>query len=883
MPSAPIPADENERLRELAALELLDSPPEPEFDELVELAARVCDTPIALLSLVDRDRQWFKARLGIDASETPREVSFCAHAILDGGIFEVPDAADDPRFADNPLVLGPPHIRFYAGFVLETEAGRRLGTLCVAAPEPRAVGPELRGALTTLGHAARTLIHVRSQRQRERALLAEYRTLAADRDRKASILEEVTQAQQLFLTRGPVQEVFEILLGAVIDASESAFGVIAERQPGADDREGLVIKAFTHSAWEPAARASYQKRLDDGLLVPTLDNLFGAIVATASPVVANDPAVDPRRGRGVPEGHPTVDAFLGLPCVVDGEVVGVIGVANRPGGYDARVIDDLDLLRSACTSLFANLRLQRRSAAAEAERRRSDSHLRALVESANDAIIGIDPAGRVLTWNPGAARLLGWSEGEARGRYFAELVDPASAQPGLAGLLERGLASGVPFELAAVDRDGHAIHLDASISRVDLDDAWTLSAILRDARPRKAAERALIERSDELAHSAAALAEALRIKDEFLATVSHELRTPLQGVIGLSTSLVAGHYGALAPTQSTVARTITASGETLLRLINDLLDLTRIETAQLSLLPAITDVTHLIDECIDALHEAAQRKSLVMRRDVAPDMPLLEIDPLRVRQVLLGLIGNAIKFTPSGAIEVRASLDPGGRRLQLAVQDTGIGIPADARATIFEPFTQLDHGARRHHAGAGLGLTLVRRLVEVMGGAVEVESEVGRGSTFTVTLPLQPPTELASAVAPAPARPGPRRILLAEDNEVNVMTIAAFLEAAGHDVAIAGDGREALTRARDFAPDLIFMDIHMPDLDGIEATRQIRADPSLRGLPIVALTATAGAAERQRCIDAGVDGFLAKPVTPAQLDEAIATFAGREHTTRDSP
>lgn len=872
------PENEEERLAALVELELLDTAPEPEFDEIVALAARIADAPIALVSLVDREREWFKAKVGLDDVELPREVAFCAHAILNDELFVVTDARVDPRFCDNPLVTGDPHIRFYAGTVLRTDAGHPLGTLCVIDRRPREASDELRGALRALGHAASSMIELRRRRMRELELVAQRSQISQDLKRRKAMLRQIADVQRGILVGEPSGEVLERLLDALLKASESEYGFIGEVMR---DEKGPYLKthAITDIAWDEASRRLHDEKAAGGLIFRNLDTLFGEVIRSGAPVIANEPANDPRRG-GLPPGHPALTAFLGVPCFADGELSGVFGVANRPGGYDEGVIAEIEVLQSTFAGIISHLRLERMRREAEGERRRSDARLRDIIDLASDAIVCFDGRGVISVWNPEAERIFGGGADEAIGRDVVELVLPAEERAAHSAAFARALDGSDgrllhrPFEVEGVRRDGRRVPLEISLSRMSSEREQILSAFIRDATPRKESERALRERSDELAEVNAVLAGALRVKDEFLATVSHELRTPLQAVIGLSGALVSGHYGELRATQSEILRIIGKSGELLLQLINDLLDLSKIGAEQLALSAESVDVGRIVEECVDQFRGAAEQKSLRLSFSVDPTLPIVRLDPLRFKQILLNLMSNAVKFTSVGGVEVEVRYEPSAGRMSVAVRDTGIGIPEDQRERIFEPFTQLDGGLRRHHAGTGLGLALTRRLVDLFGGEIEVAGADGGGSVFTVRLPVEPAAPREETPADAVLRSAPPcRVLIAEDNDVNVLTISAFLEAAGHHVTVARNGREAVEVAHRERPDVILMDVQMPEVDGIEATREIRRSRTIARVPIVALTAMSSAADRERCRAAGFDAFLTKPVRPEQIAEVIAAMA----------
>ncbi|MEZ4380045.1 MAG: ATP-binding protein [Nannocystaceae bacterium] len=875
----PAPENEGERLAALRALRILDTPPEAEFDDLVAAAALACGAPIALLSLSDAERQWFKSRIGVALAEIPRHLSFCAYAILQEGTFVVPDAAADPRFANSALVRGALGLRFYAGAVLRDAQGYALGTLCVLDKEPRTPTAASLEVLRLLAGTVGSLLELRARRLEEEERLAEQR-------RESALLAVVSRSQSRFLRGGERREVFADLLDGLLAASESEYGFIGEVLRDRGGAPYLRTYAISDLAWDHETRALIAESREQGLLFRNLDTLFGAAMRTEAPVIANDPGGDPRRG-GLPKGHPELRSFLGVPCLSDGAMIGMIGIANRPGGYDQALLERLDVLLATCTALFRNLRLERLRAEAEDERRRSEARLHAIVEAADDAIASIDRDGIVVTWNAGAERIFGWVAAEIVGRSALERLIPARRRALIRDELRRffvddgGPYKAVPFDLVAVRRDGAEILLELTGAVTEVEQVPVFCAIARDVSARKAAERAVSERSAEIEVANRALARALRVKDAFMSTINHELRTPLQGVLGIGELLASGYYGPLTAPQLDALQSLSGSAEALLHIVNDVLDLNRIEAGDVEVTDAVVDLAALVDACVRDFAGAAAAKAIELRAAVDPALPRLRGDPQLLAQALRNIVGNAVKFTERGSISIVARRDAGGP-LEIEVVDTGVGIAAADLERIVRPFTQVDGGLARRHSGIGLGLTLSLRLVELLGGELRVHSVPGEGSRFTVRLPWPVVAEARlragdaarrdepdppAAVAGDEARP--LQVLLVEDNEVNILAVSAFLEVAAHRVVVARDGNEALVMVEQVEPDLVLMDIQMPVMDGFEATRRLRARPGGDALAIIALTAKGSADDRERGRAVGFDAYLCKPVTPALLEQTI--------------
>jgi CheY-like chemotaxis protein len=324
------------------------------------------------------------------------------------------------------------------------------------------------------------------------------------------------------------------------------------------------------------------------------------------------------------------------------------------------------------------------------------------------------------------------------------------------------------------------------------------------------------------------------------------------------------------------------SATALLALIDDVLDLSRIEAGRLSLNPVSTDLRALVDEAVDLVAIGARGKPVSLSHHVAPDVPPRVLaDPLRLRQLLVNLLHNALKFTERGSVRLEVVvLDTAGERLRLrfSVRDTGIGIAADQLESIFAAFTQVDSSSTRRHGGSGLGLAIVKELAELMGGQVQVRSRLGEGSHFWVDLPLQRAAE-AAPLPPAEPEDDERAVtvLVAEDDPVNQMVIEEMLKLLGCEVDVVGDGAAACRAVADGHYDLVFMDCHMPVMDGYEATRRIREDEQRRGRrsTIIALTADSLDSDRERCNDAGMDAFMTKPISSSQLSATIEQWTGR--------
>ena len=407
---------------------------------------------------------------------------------------------------------------------------------------------------------------------------------------------------------------------------------------------------------------------------------------------------------------------------------------------------------------------------------------------------------------------------------------------------------------------------------------------IRDISDRKQAEAQLQRTNQELAR-------ATRLKDEFLANMSHELRTPLNAILGMTEGLQEQVFGKISDRQLKALQAIESSGSHLLELINDILDLSKIAAGQIELDCALTSVNHLCQSSLTFIRQQAMQKRIQIHTKIQTNLPDLLVDERRIRQALINLLSNAVKFTPAeGNITLEVSRirsitsfpeenkEEAKEYLKIEVIDTGIGIAAENIQKLFKPFVQIDSALNRQYEGTGLGLSLVKQMVELHGGKVGLTSELGIGSRFFIELPYSSNVGCSSEMfdrdqtatisqldTPTTGKSQLPLILIAEDNEANIMTISSYLSAKGYRIVLAKNGEEAIAIALSARPDLILMDVQMPLMDGLEATKQIRQIASLVNVPIIALTALAMANDRDRCLAAGANEYLTKPIKLKEL------------------
>jgi signal transduction histidine kinase/CheY-like chemotaxis protein len=424
-----------------------------------------------------------------------------------------------------------------------------------------------------------------------------------------------------------------------------------------------------------------------------------------------------------------------------------------------------------------------------------------------------------------------------------------------------------------------------------------------DVTERKQVEQQLRRTNEQLDHTNRELERATRLKDEFLANMSHELRTPLNAILGMAEGLQEQVFGVVNERQGQAIATIERSGSHLLELINEILDLSKIEAGKLELDLGPVSVSSLCSTSMAFVRQVAQQKRIRLTTDVADDICIIHGDDRRLRQVLINLLTNAVKFTPDGgAVCLKAWRGSASERfrgcsLYFQVSDTGIGIASQDQHKLFQPFVQIDSNLNRQQTGTGLGLSLVQRIVELHGGYVSVESEVGQGSCFTVCLPFQEgnlnegdmETQFllsnASSMTEVPVesqaqyadelnngtnrKQEPPLLLIVDDNQANIDSVFDYLKHQGYRLILAKNGHDALETIQNQMPNLILMDIQMPGMDGLEVIRKLRADSDFITVPIIALTALAMTGDRERCLAVGANDYLTKPVRLKHLASTI--------------
>ncbi len=828
---------EQERLDVLRGYRILDTPPEERLDRLTRMAAEIFGTPIALVSLIDEHRQWFKSRLGLDVAETPREWSFCDQLITSGdSSLVVQDATTDSRFSTNPLVIEAPKIRFYAGVPLVAPSGHALGALCVVDTTPRGKpNPRDMELLTALAAMASDALE--SGRRNE---------LSDEHEAVLDLAGAVSGLGHWRYEIGPDRLVWSDQLAAMHGLTPAAGKAVSmERMQHLyvpEDRHILGLHLELARTGGVSFSLNLRRLWADG----SLRHL--ACMAAC------------RRDKA---GH--VVALIGVMQDVTAQREAALGQAESEIRLRLFAEHSRDVL---CHVGSDGRRLYVSPASAQMFGLSPEEMLRI------DLLDGIHPDDRADVARL-QLQLLGGvaAQGSVTYRWLRPDTEPRCIEFSAHAL--RAPETGAS--------DGYVTLLR------DISEREEANEKLRSGQEYLLRAHAEMERvSSHLAKARDIAESATRAKSRLLASMRHELRTPLNGILGYAQLLK--QKAVLDIREQAWLQTMLDAGDHLLATIANVQDLSETEAQAQALHPEDVKLEHLLDHTVDLLRPEADRKGLSLSAVFSPEAPHeVRIDVTRLRQILLSLLENAVIYTRQGSVSLRVSSVPQGR-LRFEVEDTGPGIAAGQRAHLFHdaaPATEEQGGAQ---PGAGLGLPICGRLAEAMDGTIGYEDATGGGSVFWLNLPYEPVTQTQAQAMDMLGEANPlthvialpAHVLVVGEAAMNRDIIGAFLHSAGHHVSSASSGAEALSLAAAETFQVVLMDMHMSGMDGPETTRRLR---TLQGansrVPVIAMMQLPSPAHIERYRAAGMDTHLPKPFTCPQLLDAVSSALALRHMQFD--
>ena len=756
------PFDEARRLQALHSLALLDTEAEERFDRITRTATRLFGVPIALVSLVDECRQWFKSKQGLKVTETSRDISFCGHAILEDKVLVVEDALEDPRFFDNPLVTGPPFIRFYAGCPLSGPKGEMLGTLCLISPEPRTFSADDIDALKDVaGWAAREV---------NQAMYSEALTAAREGER--------------FFNYSP--DLFHL---ATFRGRYLKVNPAYTRTLGWSEAELLAtpIKTLIHP-----------------------DDLDSAQEGT----------------RRLAQGE-TILSFRHRLRHKDGTYRWIAWKGFAEGDQIYGFGQDVTALVEAERALKA-----------------SEARYRLVTDASTDFIARCDATGRFRFLSPAFQRELGYGAEEALGRLATDFVHPQDRE-GLAhffSTLVEGGESGL-FAYRALHKDGQEVWMESrGIALRDAEGHLVDTVInTRNISERKATER---------------------MKQEFVSMVSHELRTPLTSIQGSLGLLEGKALGELPPRVGELVGIASRNVERLVRLVNDILDLDKVESGKMSFNLQPCELGISVLQALDSVHGYAQSMGTGVVVGPLPPDAWVQGDPDRIVQVLVNLLANAIKYSPKGT-PVQLHVEANGGSWRVEVENKGPGIPVAFQGSIFQKFAQAEPLDTRQKGGTGLGLSIARSLVEGMGGHIGFTSEP-ESTIFRVDFPE------SEAPKTSPVRP---LVLVVEDDPLTARLLEAALMKEGFEVHRAASAAEAKALLDQNTYHAMTLDLLLPDQHGLKLLEELRQRPDTQHLPVLVASSAAEEGKESPGVPAlHVLEWVQKPLDPFRVAQALASI-----------
>jgi PAS domain S-box-containing protein len=910
--------DERERLKALHAFNILDTPPENEFDNLTKLAALVCNAQIAVITLIDEDRLWFKStlNLGISLTEMPRNSTFSEYTIQGNEVFEVPDTLLDNRFNTDPSVLQSPFIRFYAGAPLVDENGFKIGAVSVYSPDAGMLTQAQKDGLLTISKEIMTHLSLR---------------------KSLDDLKVNNKRTEELLTMSAISPEIHCILnekGEILFINEAVWELL----------EYTVEEAIGRRIWDVCYKEDIKRivrLVEDGLKnkIRQFNIEFRIVSKSGKIILISWNIICKNRqwyayGRDITENKRVENELMKLSFVaskVNNAVV--INDANnhvtwvndafekitgfnledlkgkRLGDLMAGPKTDLELIKKArllnkqnqsftidllsyrkdkkpiWLSIYSTVVLDEQGEVdieveiiidiTDKKQAEKELQILSLVASKTNTGVNICDKDGYTTWvNQALEQLTGYSLEELQGKQIGSVL--ASDHSDLGLILDSRDKSmkkeSYSIEVQVKKKDGTILWLAVSNTPIISSEGIMERQIelISDITQRKQVEKEMIEAKEK----ALQLSEA---KEMFLSVMSHEIRTPLNAVLGMTHLLIDNDPR---PSQLEDLNILKFSGENLLHIINDILDFTKVETGNLQLESNPFSLKTLSNDIISSLQVNVKKNDNQLKCEFDEAIPSQVLgDKIRLYQVLMNLLGNAIKFTDRGIVTLSMKLESQTVEhavINFQVSDTGIGIPADKQSYIFESFTQAKTDISRKYGGTGLGLAITKKLLKLYNSEIKIESEEGKGSTFYFSIPfpkivsqkeiLKPGDQLAIFKG--------KKVLVVDDNDINVLIARRIFSKWGLDVDFASDGYGAIEKVKNNYFDLVFMDIKMPGIDGFETTMIIRELPGqfFKDLPIIALTASTLNNESMKFKNAGMNGHMLKPFNPEEIKILLSGF-----------
>lgn len=689
------------------------------------------------------------------------------------------------------------------------------------------------------------------------------RTSLANREASLSeqhaLVSTISAAQANFIRDTDAQALFDKLLTDILSLSNSEYGFIGEVLYR-DDKPYLKTLSI-NMGWDPEIQEFYGENTLEGLEIHNLDTLLGAAITNGATIIANDPATDPRN-RNTHENHPPQDAFMGIPFYRGEKVIGMFGVANRVNGYDQALADFLAPITATCTQIVEALKADRLREETEQQLRERETRMRTIFENVVDGIITTSQSGIIESFNRAAENMFGYAAEDVVGKNVSMLT-PAPHRP----LHDRyindyiegheSIIMGAGREVEGIRKDGSSFPVDIAITEMWIGENRYFCSIMRDITDRKKVDR---------------------MKNEFVSTVSHELRTPLTSIRGALGLVGSGAVGELPAKAQPLVDIAEKNCDRLVRLINDILDIEKIEANKMEFDIQSYELLPLVNNAADVNRVyVTEHGANIVVFDGMPNARVM-VDEDRFTQVLTNLISNAAKHSPEGGtIRLATQARDGGVRV--SVSDEGPGIPDEFRKDIFSKFSQADGSDTRKRGGSGLGLSITRAIVERLGGVISFDTQSGKGTSFHVDLPVQ--TKVVDTMDSNTERPpglsiSAARILVCEDDVDVAHLLRMMLQAHGYTVDIACNVDEAKTLldTHDYAA--MTLDLILPDKSGFDLFHDIRRDNRTRELPIIVVSAVADKEAQQLSGDAiEVVDWICKPIDEHRLVNAVARSTGQ--------